>query len=135
LTTDELRFAIRAAWTVPAVAASLRLLGYERTRRWVGGRDRPAVEGGQADAVVRSAVRAVAVVVRRRPLRAKCLPRSLALWSLLRRRGVDAEVVIGVRPGGVPLDAHAWVERDGVALNETPEIVARFARLDRGTMT
>jgi hypothetical protein len=56
----------------------------------------------------------------------------VALWAVLRRRGVDSAVVIGVRPGGRPLDAHAWVERDGTPLNELPEVVATFARLDRG---
>jgi hypothetical protein len=41
-------------------------------------------------------------------------------------------VVIGVRPGGVPLDAHAWVERGGVPLNERSEVVATYARMERG---
>jgi hypothetical protein len=113
---------------------ALRVLGYERTRRRFAGRDRPAPPDGRADELARAATRAVALLVRRRPMRATCLPRSVALWSLLRRRGVDTEVVIGVRPGGEPLDAHAWVERHGVPLNESPEIVARFARLDRGSM-
>lgn len=66
----------------------------------------------------------VAVIVRctnglSRRLRLTCLPRSLALCSLLRERGYPAEVKIGVRREAGQLLAHAWVELDGEALGET----------------
>lgn len=53
-------------------------------------------------------------------LRLRCLPRSLTLASLLRDRGIPAEVVIGVALRDGRLSAHAWVEVDGAALNERP---------------
>ena len=59
-----------------------------------------------------------------------CLFRSLALASVLRRRGVRADVCIGVID--LPFSSHAWVEREGSILNETLEatrdysVIARF---------
>jgi hypothetical protein len=38
-----------------------------------------------------------------------CLTRSLVLCRLLRRSGVDAEVVVGTTRPGERLEAHAWV--------------------------
>jgi hypothetical protein len=47
----------------------------------------------------------------------KCLMRSLVLLRLLARRGiVGSELIIAVQPGPSILDAHAWVELEGLAL-------------------
>ena len=42
-----------------------------------------------------------------------CLTRSLLLGWLLRRRGMDSQLRIGVRLTKGMLDAHAWVECNG----------------------
>lgn len=47
-----------------------------------------------------------------------CLPRSLTLYLLLRRRGVPATLRIGVKR--YPFGAHAWVECLGEVLDDTP---------------
>ena len=57
---------------------------------------------------------------------ANCLTRSLYLWWLLRRRGVDTQLRIGVRLSGGTLDAHAWVEHAGVPINDRPDVSANF---------
>jgi Transglutaminase-like superfamily len=49
------------------------------------------------------------------PVDSRCLMRSLVLLRLMARRRVDSELVIAVKPtGGLGLDAHAWVEIDGL---------------------
>jgi Transglutaminase-like superfamily len=48
-----------------------------------------------------------------------CLPRSLTLWWLLRRHGVESELRIGVRRDGEQLVAHAWVVCHGTVIGET----------------
>ncbi len=58
-----------------------------------------------------------------------CLPRSLALVMALRRLGVDAEICFGVQK--FPFLAHAWVEANGRAINETPDAVQRYTLLAR----
>jgi hypothetical protein len=56
-----------------------------------------------------------------------CLEQSLALYLLLRRRGVPAELRIGVQV--YPFYAHAWVELDGRPVNEDVETVEKFRAL------
>jgi len=68
-----------------------------------------------------------------------CLARSLTAQLLLRRRGIDAELRIGVGrvdvdPGGAtsgpaaaPLAFHAWVEVDGIPVNDADDVAQRFA--------
>jgi hypothetical protein len=59
------------------------------------------------------------------PRRALCLEQSLALVVLLRRRGVPAELKIGVQP--LPFLAHAWVEVEGRAIEETQRLPLQLA--------
>jgi len=56
-----------------------------------------------------------------------CLTRSLLLGWLLRRHGVESQLRIGVRLNQGALDAHAWVECDGVPVNDQPDVGAQFA--------
>lgn len=109
---------MRAAAALPALVATdllLRAIGYTRTTRlvelvapfrWTSGPTDPRTEPG-----LRSAALAVDRAARfYRPGR-MCLRRSLILWAWLRRHGVDAQVVLGVRlPAGGSLVAHAWLE-------------------------
>jgi len=49
---------------------------------------------------------------------ASCLPRALAGIVLMRRRGIEGVLRFGVRqkPGAKRIDAHAWVEVEGVVV-------------------
>ena len=59
-------------------------------------------------------LRYVAVAYHILPFRATCLRRSVVLYGLLERRGVASQVCFGVTKSGSELDAHAWLECDGV---------------------
>ena len=54
------------------------------------------------------------------PRQALCLQRSAIMTCLMRRRGVPARLVIGTRV--MPLLAHAWVEVNGVVINDWPRV-------------
>ena len=69
----------------------------------------------------------VAAVAAALPLRCQCLERSLAAAWMLRRRGADASIVLGVADARGVFDAHAWVEING----ETPAASLRFVPLQR----
>ena len=60
------------------------------------------------------------VAAQRLPGFTACLPRAIVLEALLRRAGRSAELRIGLAPlrEAKRLDAHAWVELDGIALAE-----------------
>jgi len=55
---------------------------------------------------------------------ARCLATSLVLVRMLARRGIESSLVIAARTEPRFL-AHAWVERDGVALLPPADPVAR----------
>jgi len=60
---------------------------------------------------------------------ALCLQRSAATACLLKRHGIQAQMVIGAQQ--MPFKAHAWVEVDGRVVNDktyTPEL---YGVLDR----
>jgi hypothetical protein len=69
---------------------------------------------------------AVNAAARRSPMRVTCVHRSLALWWMLRARGIRGELRIGIVADRVPFGAHAWVQCAGEALNETPEEIRRY---------
>lgn len=55
-----------------------------------------------------------------------CLQRSLALHQALERRHIPARLVIGLERGAGFPGCHAWVEANGVALLESPEVEAEY---------
>lgn len=61
--------------------------------------------------------------------RALCLQRSAALTCLLRRHGIEGELVIGAQQ--MPFRSHAWVEVEGRVVNDKPYVGEVFAVLDR----
>ena len=109
-----------------ATDLSLRTLGFSRT---VAIARRLAHARASADSELVSEIcRRVAVAAVLYPGRARCLEQSMALYVLLRRRGIAADLRLGVQP--YPFNAHAWVELNGVALNEEPEIISQFVPLE-----
>jgi len=58
-----------------------------------------------------------------------CLQRSAATACLLKRFGVSAQLVIGAQQ--MPFKAHAWVEVDGVVVNDKPYTSEIYTVLDR----
>jgi hypothetical protein len=65
-----------------------------------------------------------------RPLRfwpTTCLYRALGSYALLRAAGEEVRFVIGVRTEQGQLQAHAWLERDGVATVGAPRPGERWA--------
>lgn len=75
----------------------------------------PAQPSGQRLGTCRRLGRAVTRTLAVMPTDSRCLIRSLVLVRLLARRGIESSLVIGIRPGP-EFAAHAWVEREGVAL-------------------
>ena len=119
----------RAAAVVVGVKIALVALGFARVMRlieWgVAGRDDSVEPGAEwIEAVARGVVTAAVFC----PGRVECLEQSMALYLLLRRAGVAAELRFGVRT--MPFAAHAWVMHRGVAVNEAVEQLAQFAVLE-----
>lgn len=125
LSSPERRTVLAAAAALPLLRAGLQVFGLERVQRWLHREPRP----GSAPLTIDDASRLGTLVngAARRVLgRDHCLTRSLYLWWLLRRRGVGAKLRIGVRLEDGALEAHAWVEHDGVPVNDRPDVGSDF---------
>lgn len=108
---------LRCAYLLPAVALAMRFVPLHRLRAWALGDRR---KNDHDIALARRLGELVAIAGGRLPLSSTCLARSLVLARLLRSRGLQAELRVGVKApsAGSLLDAHAWVEHGGVALGE-----------------
>jgi hypothetical protein len=58
-----------------------------------------------------------------------CLPRAVVTTRLLRKFGVQAQMVIGYRPS--PFFSHAWVEVNGRIVNDSPAYQQKLLVLER----
>ena len=79
----------------------------------------------------RAMARVEQAVARRLPFQSNCLDQSVALWWMLRRRRIAAEMHIGGRKEVANFEAHAWVEAGGNALPDGDEVHPHFAPFDR----
>ena len=131
LPADERRLLLGLALLLPAIGGALRCLGVRRTYRLLG---RPVASAG-VESTVPLAAQASAVRLgqlldiasRHGPYSATCLRQSLSLWWLLRRRGLPAELRIGVAKGDAQLQAHAWVELAGRVINDRAAVADDYA--------
>lgn len=63
------------------------------------------------------------------PKQALCLQRCFVTTYLLRKHGIDAQMVLGAQK--IPFQAHAWVEVNGHAVNERSDVQAAYSEWDR----
>ena len=87
-----------------------------------------------ADAVAatqqaKAIARIVKIAAEKGTYQARCLQQTLVLWCLLRRNHIESEIRFGARKAGGELQAHAWVEVGGVALNEDSDVCLHFSPL------
>ncbi|MEE9383025.1 MAG: lasso peptide biosynthesis B2 protein [Nannocystaceae bacterium] len=121
---------LEAALTLAWAKALLRLSPFRHYRRRLPTTKRSPCHVLPDDTLARI-VWAVDGVSRRFSHHLRCLPRALAVQQMIRRRGGDASVRLGVAPaptGG--FRAHAWVELDGkVVIGRLPDLDT-FAAID-----
>lgn len=126
----------RAAVLLPAISVSLKLRGFRATQESLQNFSVASNPGKYSSEEVANAepvemaVRMVNAAARYGWGRPSCLEKSLALWLLLRQQGTVSSVRIGARKDGGKFQAHAWVERDGVALNEPGDEHRHYATFD-----
>lgn len=128
---------VQALVLLPLSAVALKLTSCGRWQAALAGLGRRVVPpaAAQPESLARQA-RATARVVQAAAnhglYRGTCLEQSFTLWWLLRRQGIASDLRIGVRKDSSSrLDAHAWVEHLGVALNDAEDVSQRYASLER----
>jgi len=118
---------LQAIVLFPCIALGLRLLSFKALCNLLE-RSLPAVAASSTwQRRAETIARLVQAAATHGVWRTNCLQRSLLLWWLLRRRGIAAELRIGVSRQTDHFEAHAWVECEGVVLGDRPDIHQTFA--------
>ncbi|HEX2914865.1 MAG TPA: lasso peptide biosynthesis B2 protein [Chloroflexia bacterium] len=130
---QERRILALAFIVFPLVVTSLKLAGFKRTQYWLSRLLESEKEilqeemAGQA----KNTARLVKIAARYQPYRASCLAKSIVLWWLLGLQEIKSEVCIGVSRDKGKFEAHAWVECQGLVLNDSKDVRQRFPALER----
>lgn len=120
---------------LPIIDLGLRHRGLRQTQAWLarGQRACPPHRASPAELEDAEGLARLAAIAGRRGLYANtCLRQALAVQWWLRRRGLSAQLRIGAQRAGDTLDAHAWVELDGVPLGQTRPLPPAFPSIDIG---
>lgn len=129
LSWPERRTLLAAMAWLPLFWLGLRCFGLQRLQAWL---QRPTA--ASAGSLTRAEIARMGALVnsaaRWAPIPATCLTRSLLLGWMLRRRGVASQLRIGVRLVQGTLAAHAWVEYEGVPINDQPDVGQQFAAFE-----
>jgi hypothetical protein len=115
------------AWCVLALFDSTQLLGFQLTYALIR-RTQPKVSKSRPcspEDIVWAIDEACVWYFKR----VTCLQRAAVATWLLRRHSVPAALVIGYRP--MPFESHAWVEVNGIVINDRPQYQRFFTVLDR----
>jgi len=125
----------RAAFLLPMTKASLRWRGYNETfasmQKHIEAMGAAAIGLIDISEQVQRTCRVVGAAQRRSPVKSTCLEESLVLWYLLRKQGIKSRLRIGVRKINGKLEAHAWVEYNGEALNQPGQIHRHYAAFEK----
>ena len=135
LSWEEHWLLAEACVLLPVVMLGLRVLGFKRCLALAaaGRRERHQTVSHEGEASLNRAkdiAKIVGSAARNGPYKAACLSQSLALSFLLHRRGIKNKVHLGVRKGENELEAHAWVECAGLALNQAEDVNKTFRKFD-----
>jgi hypothetical protein len=124
---------LRAVVLLPLVALSLRWRGFRETQaslqRFLS-KANPEPDAALASKITELTAHMVNAADRHGLAHPSCLAKSLTLWWLLGRQGIPSQLRIGTRKDKEKFEAHAWVERDGTALNEPDEPHHHYAAFD-----
>ncbi len=125
---------LRALGMLPLVSLSLRLRGFHPTRTTLKRKLAHSLAQEDSESVDKQAAltaRMVHAADRHGMVHPSCLAKSLTLWWLLGRQGITSRLRIGIRKENGKLRAHAWVEREGTALDEPEELHRHYAAFDQ----
>ena len=124
LSPDDRRLLFQAVLLLPIIHIALYFLGYYRLHRFAEKLvplkriDTPRAET-EILQQAREIARIVSIAAQHGFFRASCLRRSLLVWWFLRKQGIQSNICFGVRMIDHQLEAHAWVEHNGVVVNDS----------------
>jgi len=131
LPSREAWLLVQAAVLLPIVHLALHFVSVSSLKDFASG----AIHDPRSTQLrPQATARLVRAAARRGLYRSKCLDQSLVLYWLLRQQGIDARIVFGARKEDGHLQAHAWVECRGIALNEERDVCQYFSPFEGVTV-
>lgn len=132
MAVDQRQLFLQSAILLPLTGLGVRLLGFNRwyaglSRRAVGSRISATTSPQPEVVIIQRTLRSVRLASQHGLYPGNCLSRSLTLWWLLRRQGIECDLRIGVRREQAQLQGHAWIEYKGYPLNEQPQVHQHYA--------
>jgi hypothetical protein len=127
LTAGDWWLLIRAWWLLLAADLALRWFSFQKVQRLFIAM--PAATPSAKFSKAQRIVRRVDIAARHHLYSMTCLRRALVAQRLLAECGLATELRIGVRKTGPQLEAHAWVEFEGVPIGEMQTRLAPFTPL------
>jgi Transglutaminase-like superfamily len=113
---------------LPVFWLALRWPGFARWQAWLQtGRPSSSLPTAAQSKMAREMGAAVNMAAARSPFPVTCLSRSMLLDWLLRRRGIASELCIGVQITNGVFAAHAWVQHEGIPVNDLADVGQRYA--------
>lgn len=128
--SEPLSFVVAFA-SLFACHLSLRVLGLKRTLRLILGR-KILSDTQNGEAAAKSLCIGLHNATRFFPFRVECLERSVCGLWLLRRRGIQAELRVGVVAR--PFQAHAWIDLHGIPVNDDPDNLTLYRPFESITL-
>ena len=129
----EWQLLITSAIFLPLTALGLHLFGLKRTQEIMEKFSPPTprtypmeeqrLQYGQM------VTRMVSAAANHSIYQANCLKKSLVAWWILRRKGIEIDLHIGVQKEGEVLHAHSWIELNGKILIDDENTIQRFCTL------
>ena len=134
LSMQDRRLLFQSILLLPLIHLALLLLGYARLRA-VMERLAPLRSPEETLSEIASIKRAreiarmVSIAAVHGLYKATCLRKSLLVWWFLRREGLPGQLCFGVRMFHSKLEAHAWVEYNGIVINDSANIHEQYQAL------
>lgn len=134
LSRKERGLLFQSVLLLPVIHAALLLLGFVRLQRLMETLTplKPLPRTlSEAETLprAREITRIVSIAAGHGLYRATCLRRSMLVWWFLRREGIPSHICFGVRMTDRTLEAHAWVEWDGIVLNDSITVHEQYKAL------
>lgn len=134
LSPKERGLLFQSVLLLPVVHAGLLFLGFYRLQRvmeWLSPLQSMDMTVPETRILewAREIARIVAIAAEHGVYKATCLRRSLLVWWFLRREGIQSDLCFGVRMLDRKLEAHAWVEYNGVVVNDSRSVYITFEPL------
>jgi hypothetical protein len=121
---------LEAWWFLFGFYLALRWLSYDRLKTWVSLNSPENTDRAKVLDIAQSLHKLVYLASRLHLLPMTCLPRAFTLRWMLSRRGIPAQLRIGIKKTPDGIYAHAWVEVEEGAIGEANDITKRFKIID-----